>query len=78
LLGVRGQPVKRRKLASDMVASSHRFCEFTRRIEELKLKAVIKLHDDNRKLELEIFKLTHISQERMTNIFAYMLQGLKK
>ena len=58
LPGVRGQPVKRRKVASDMAASLDRFCESTRRIEELKLEAAMKLHEDNRKLELEMFKLT--------------------
>ena len=61
LPGVRGQPVKRRKLANDMVASLDRFCESTRKIEELKLEAAIKLHEDNMKLELEMFKLTHAS-----------------
>jgi hypothetical protein len=62
---VRGQPVKRRKLASDMAASLDRFCKSTQRIEELKLEVAIKLHKDNRKLELEMFKLTQASQERM-------------
>ena len=66
--GVRGQPVKRRKMASDMAASLDRFCESTRRIEELKLKTAIKLHEDNMKLELEMFKLTHASQEKMTTL----------
>jgi hypothetical protein len=70
LPGVRGQPVKRRKMASDMAASLDRFCEATRKIEELKLEAAIKMQEDNRKLELEMFKLTQASQERMTNIFA--------
>ena len=53
--------MKRRKLANDMVASLDRFCESTRKIEELKLEAAIKLHEDNMKLELEMFKLTHAS-----------------
>ena len=75
---VRGQPVKWRKLASDMTASLDRFCEFTHRIEELKLEAAIKLHKDIRKLELEMFKLTQASQEKMANIFANVHQGLKK
>ena len=61
LLGVRGQLVKRRKMARDMAASLDRFCEATRRIEELKLEATIKLHKDNKKLELEMFKLTQAS-----------------
>jgi hypothetical protein len=78
LPGVRGQPVKRRKLASDMEASLDRFCEFTRRNEELKLEVAIKLHEDYRKLELEMFNLTQASQERMTNLFANVLQGLTK
>ena len=78
LPGVRGQPVKRRKIASDMAASLDRFCESTRRIEELKLETAIKLHEDNRKLELEMFKLTQASQERMATLFANVLQGLKK
>ena len=38
---VRGQPVKRRKLASDMATPLDCFCESTRRIEELKLEAAI-------------------------------------
>ena len=70
--------MKKRKLASDMVASLDRFCESARRIEELKLEAAIKLHEDNKKLELEMFKLTHASHERMANLFANVLQGLKK
>ena len=51
LLGVRGQSMKKRKLASDMAASLDCFCESTHRIEELKLEAAIKLHQDNRKLD---------------------------
>jgi hypothetical protein len=78
LPGVKGQPVKWRKMASEMAASLDRFCEATRRIEELKLEAAIKLHEDNRKLELEMFKLTQASQERMVNLFANVFQGLKK
>ena len=44
LFVVRGQPMKRRKLASDTTASLDYFCKFTRRIEELKLEAAFKLH----------------------------------
>jgi hypothetical protein len=78
LSGVRGQPVKQRKMASDMAAFLDRFCEATRGIEELKLEVAIKMQEDNRKLELKMFKSTQTSQERMTNIFANVLQGLKK
>ena len=78
LPGIRGQPVKRRKVASDLAASLDRFSEVTRRIDKLKLEAAIKLHEDNRKLELQMFKLTQASQEKMTNVFANVLQGLKK
>ena len=78
LPGVRGQPVKRRNVARDMAASLDRFCESICKIEELKLEAAIKLHEDNEKLELEMFKLTQASQERMANLFANVLQGLKK
>ena len=70
--------MKRRKMASDMAAFLDRFCETTRRIEELKLEAAIKLHEDNRKLDLEMFQLTQTSQERMVNLFANVFQGLKK
>ena len=66
-LGVRGQPVKRRKLGSDMAAFLDCFCESNCRIKELKLEAAIKLHEDNRKFELKIFKLIQASQERMAN-----------
>jgi len=69
--------VKRRKMASDMAAFLDRFCETTRRIEELKLEAAIKLHEDNKMLELEMFKLTQTSQEKMVNLFANVLQCLK-
>ena len=75
---VRGQPVKRRRLASDMAASLHRFCESTRRIEELKLEAAVEMHKENRKLELEMFKLTQASLERMASLFASVLQNLHK
>ena len=75
---VRGQPVKRRKLANDMAAFLDRFCESTRRIEELKLEAAIKLHEDNRMLEFEMFKFIQASQKKMANLFANVLQGLKK
>ena len=50
--------MKRKKLATDMAASLDRFCESTRKIEELKLEATIKLHEDNKKLKLQMFKLT--------------------
>jgi hypothetical protein len=78
LPGVREQSVKRRKVDNDMAASLDRFCEATCRIEELKLEAAIKLHEDNKKLELEMFKLTHASQEMMANLFANIFQGLQK
>jgi hypothetical protein len=44
LPGVRGQHVKRRRLASDMPTSLDRFCESIRRSEELKLEATVKMH----------------------------------
>ena len=53
--------MKRRKLASYMAASLDCFCQLTCRIEELKLDAAIQLHEDNRKLEIEMFKLTQTS-----------------
>jgi hypothetical protein len=40
-----------------MAASLDRFCDSTRKIEELKLEAALKIHEDTKKLELEIFKL---------------------
>ena len=43
-----------------MVVSADNFCKFTHRIEELKLKIVVKLHKDNRKLKKE-FKHNQIS-----------------
>lgn len=52
LFGVKGQPVKRRKLANNITAYLNRFYKCTCRIEELKLETVIKLHEDNKKLEL--------------------------
>ena len=58
LPSVRRQPVKRRRLANDMAVALDQFCEPTRRIEELKLEAAMKMHEDNRKLELDMFKLT--------------------
>ena len=78
LHGVRGQPVKRRRLTSDMAASLDRFCESTCRIEELKLEAAIEMHKENRQLKLEMFKLTLASHERMAGLFASVLQNLKK
>ena len=69
---------KQKKLASDMAASLDRFCESIHRIAEFKLDTAIELHNDNIKLEFEIFKLTQASHERMTTIFANVLQGLKK
>ena len=77
LPGIRGQPVKRRRLANDMAAALDRFCESTRRIEELKLEAAIKIQEDNRKLKLEMFKLTQASQEKMAGLFTNVLQGRK-
>ena len=77
LLGFRRQPVKKKKLASDMAASLDRFCVSIHRIEELKLEAAIKLHEDNKKLELKIFKLTQTSQGMMENLFVNVLKGLK-
>ena len=69
--------MKRRRLANDMAAALDRFYESTRRIEELKLEAAMKMQEDNRKLELEMFKLTQASQERMAGLFANVLQGRK-
>ena len=77
LPGIRGQPMKRRRLANDMAATLDRFCESTHRIEEWKLEAAMKMHEDNRKLELEMFTLTQASQERMASLFANVLQGRK-
>ena len=73
MLGVRGQSVKRRRLANDMAASLDRFCESTRRIVEIKLDATIQLQKKNRQLELKMFKLTQTSQEMMTYLFANVL-----
>ena len=69
--------MKRRRLAIDMAAALDRFYESTCRIEELKLEAAIKMHKDNRKLELEMFKLRQVLQERMAGLFANVLQGRK-
>ena len=43
LPSVKGQPMKRRRLANDMAAAFDQFCESTRRIEELKLEAAMKI-----------------------------------
>ena len=77
LPSVRGQPMKRRRIPNDMAAALDRFYESTRRIEELKLEAAMKMQEDKRKLELEMFKLTQASQERMAGLFANVLQGCK-
>ena len=77
LPGVKGQLVKRRRLANDMVAMLDRFCETTCRIEELKLEAAMKIHEDNRKLELEMFKLTQTSQERMDGLLQMCSKAVK-
>ena len=45
------------KLASDMAASSDYFCKAIRRIKNLKLAAAIKLHEDNKKSKLDMFKM---------------------
>ena len=58
LPGVKGQAVKRRRLSNDMATSLDRFCDSTRKIEELKLEVALKIHKDTKKLELEMFKLT--------------------
>ena len=78
LPGIREQPVKRRKIANDMATSLDWLCESTRRIEELKLGSAIKLHEENMKLELEMFKLTHASQERMATFFCQRASRLEK
>ena len=68
LHGVRGQLVKNRRLVSDMVASLNCFYKFIRRINKLKLEIAIKVHENNRKLKLEEFKLTQALQERMVGL----------
>ena len=70
--------MKRRRLANDMTTTLDRFCEFTRRIEQLKLETVVEMHKENRQLELKMFKLTQTSQERIAGLFASVLQNLKK
>ena len=75
--GVRGQHVKRRRLASDMTASLDRFYESTRRIKETKLEADVQMQK-NRHLELKMYKLTHASYEMMACLFVNILQNLKK
>ena len=52
LFGGKRQTVKRRKLASNMTVFLNRFYKCTCRIEELKLETAIKLHEDNKKLEI--------------------------
>ena len=69
LFGVRGQPVKIRKLASNMADSLDHFCISIRKIKEFKLEVTVKLHEDNRKLELKMFRFTQTSQEMLTNFF---------
>ena len=66
--------MKRRRLANDMAATLDRFYESTCRIEELKLEAAMKMHEDNKKLELEMFKLTQASQERMAGLYKCVLR----
>jgi hypothetical protein len=56
LLGVKDQLVKRRRLFNNIAASMDRFCESTRKIEKLKLKVLLKICEDTKKLELEMFK----------------------
>ena len=47
--------MKRKRLANDMAVALDQFYESTCRIEELKLEATMKMHEDNRKLQLEMF-----------------------
>ena len=56
--------MKRLRLANTMVVALDRFCKSTHRIEELKVEAIAILHEDNRKLELELFKLIEASQKK--------------
>lgn len=51
MLDVIGQLVKRKILANDVTILLDHFCESTFRINELKLNVVVKLHEDNNKLE---------------------------
>lgn len=78
LSGVRGQPVKRRRLANDMVTSLDHFCESTRIIEELKVGTTVEMYKENRHLKLVMFKLTQTSHEKMSGFFVNVLQNLKK
>ena len=77
MLGIKHHVVKRKRLANDMAISLDCFCKSTYKIGELKLEAIVKMHEDNRKLELEMFKLIYASQERMDDLFANVLQGYK-
>ena len=50
--------MKRRRLVNDIAASLKYFCKSIHKNEELKLEAIVKMYEINRKFELEMFKLT--------------------
>jgi hypothetical protein len=72
---IKSQAVKRRRLSNDTVASLDWFCVFNRKIEELKLEATLKIYENTKKLELEMFKLTQATQEMMVGFFASVLKA---
>ena len=82
LLGCRGkgtssQPAKRPKIERNLMDTLDRLADSTAEIEKLRIEAALTMHKDNlierqenRKLELELFRLQQASGERLATMFA--------
>jgi hypothetical protein len=79
--GTNSRPSKRAKVDRNLMNSLDRLADSTAEIERLRIEATLTMHKDNlierqenRKLELEMFKLQQASGERMAAMFAEVVK----
>jgi hypothetical protein len=88
LVGVSGKdtnstPFKRARVDRNLMDTLDRLADSTAEIERLRIEVALTMHKDNlierqenRKLELEMFRLQHASGERMVAMFAEVVKKI--
>ena len=83
--GTSSQPSKRPKVEQNLMETLDRMADSTTEIEKLRIEAALTIHKDNlverqenRKVELEMFRLQQESSERLAAMFANVVKKSAK
>jgi hypothetical protein len=78
LPGIRGAPIKRRRIKGDMACALDRFAESFACIERMKMETAIQLHTDNKKLEMDILQSQQATTKHVAALFVDVIRSVNR